>query len=333
VLHSQSQGARRSAGLWLGIVVILSLVIFLPLLRYALAHSESFNYRVLTRIAGVEQPLPGPWYQVFIQNTWNALTMFNWDNGDIWVHSVPDRPAMDVATAVLFLFGVVLLLMRYARRRHWQDLFLLLSIPILLLPSILSLAFPEENPSLNRTGGALVPAFVIAALALDGLMHTFARRGLRFWPGIVITLAVLWGAALQNYDLVFRQYDQNFRNNAWNTSEMGAVVKQFGLVYGETDSVWVIPFPYWVDTRLVGVWAGIPNRDFAMWTEHLPETLQYSGPKLFMARANTELPSLNDQEAIDTLHELYPQGSLSLHRSPVPQHDFWIYFVPALTAP
>ncbi len=259
--------------------------------------------------------------------------MFNWRNGDIWVHSVPDRPALDVVTAALFLFGVVLLLVRYVRQRHWQDLFLLISIPILLLPSILSLAFPGENPSLNRTAGAMVPAFLIAALALDGLIRAWTTGGRREWPGIALALILLCGSVAQNFDLVFRQYDKSFRESAWNSSEMGAVIKQFGLAYGQTDTAWVIPFPYWVDTRLVGVWAGIPNRDFAMWTDKLTETLQYAGPKLFIARANTELPDLNDQKAVDALHELYPQGSLSLHRSPVPGHDFWVYFVPALTTP
>ncbi|HET6846396.1 MAG TPA: glycosyltransferase family 39 protein [Anaerolineales bacterium] len=332
-MHPQSRGARRSAALWLAIVGIVSLVIFLPLLRYAAQHADSFNYRALSRLAGVEQPLAAPWYQVFLSNTWNALTLFNWNNGGIWVHSIPNRPAMDVVTGMLFLFGVVLLLARYVRGPNWQDLFLLVSIPILLLPSILSLAFPDENPSLNRTAGALVPAFVIAALALDGMVRSFARRNRTEWMGIVLAVILLWSSAQQNYDLVFRQFDKNFRENAWNSSEMGAVIKQFGLVYGQTNTAWVIPFPYWVDTRLVGVWAGIPNRDFAMWTEQLPETLQYAGPKLFMARANTELPELNDQKAIDALRQLYPQGSLSLHRSPVPGHDFWIYFVPALTAP
>jgi hypothetical protein len=331
--HPQSRGTRRSAALWLAIVGIVSLVIFLPLLRYAAQHADSFNYRALSRLAGVEQPLAAPWYQVFLSNTWNALTLFNWNNGGIWVHSIPNRPAMDVLTGVLFLFGVVLLVVRYVRRPDWRDLFLLLSIPILLLPSILSLAFPDENPSLNRTAGALVPAFVIAALALDGMVRSFANRSGREWSGIALALVLLWSSAQQNFDLVFRQFDKNFRENAWNSSEMGAVIKQFGLVYGQTNTAWVIPFPYWVDTRLVGVWAGIPNRDFAIWTEQLPETLQYAGPKLFMARANTELPDLNDQKAIDALRQLYPQGSLSLHRSPVPGHDFWIYFVPALTAP
>jgi hypothetical protein len=179
----------------------------------------------------------------------------------------------------------------------------------------------------------MVPAFLICALALDGLVQSFLKRGPRLWPGVVLAVVLLWSSAVQNYDLVFRQYDQNFRNNAWNSSEMGAVIKQFGLVYGETNTTWVIPFPYWVDTRLVGVWAGIPNRDFAMWTDQLPESLQYAGPKLFIARANVDDPTLNDQKAVDALRDLYPQGSLSLHRSQIPGHDFWIYFVPALMAP
>jgi hypothetical protein len=333
VLHAQSKGARQTAGLWLVIVALVSLIIFLPLLRYATEHADSFSYRALTRLSGIEQPLAGPWYQVFLSNTWNALTVFNRDNGGIWVHSVPGRPAMDVVTGALFVIGVALLAVRYARERNWLDLFLLVSIPLLLLPSILSLAFPDENPSLNRTAGALVPAFLTAALALDGFITACASASRRSLLGYALAGVLLWSSAAQNYDLVFRQYDQNFRNNAWNSSEIGAVIKQFGQVYGQTDTAWVVPFPHWVDTRLVGIWAGIPNRDFAMWTEQLPETLQYAGPKLFLARANTESPDLNDQRAIDTLRELYPQGSLSLHRSPVPGHDFWIYFVPALSIP
>ena len=46
---------------------------------------------------------------------------------------------------------------------------------------------------------------------------------------------------------------------AWNTSEMGRVISEFREKYGETDSVWIVPYPYWVDTRLPGVWAGIPT--------------------------------------------------------------------------
>jgi len=335
LLHAESRGARRSSVLWLVIIALVSLFVFLPLLRYATENPNSFNERAWSRLAEVEQPLPAPWYQVLVSNTWNALKLFNWENGGIWVHSLPNRPAMDVVTAALFLLGVVLLAARYGEQRHWQDLFLLLSIPILLLPSILSLAFPDENPSLNRTAGALVPAFLIAALALDGLITAVSARGKRNVLACLLAVLLLWRAASQNYDLVFRQYDENFRLNAWNSSEMGAIIKQFGDAYGTTTTAWVIPFPYWVDTRLVGVWAGVPDRDFALWTDELPVTLPLAGPKLFIAKAHTELPDLNDGNAVAALREMYPQGSLSLHRSTVPgrEHDFWVYFVPALTGP
>jgi hypothetical protein len=177
-----------------------------------------------------------------------------------------------------------------------------------------------------------VPVFLVVALALDGLIGTLTPAGRRSVTVSALIGVLFAGSAAQNFDLVFRQFDENFRNNAWNSSEMGAVIRAFGLAYGETETAWVVPFPYWVDTRLVGVWAGIPNRDFANWPDQLPETQQLAGPKLFIAKANLDDPGANDQKAIDLLRQLYPQGSLGLHRSAVPGHDFWIYFVPALSS-
>ena len=95
---------------------------------------------------------------------------------EIWVHSVTGSPALDIVSAALYFLGVVLLILRYIRRRTWQDLLLLLSVPLLMLPSILSLAFPDENPALNRAGGAIVPVFLIIAIALDGLMSGVEKR-------------------------------------------------------------------------------------------------------------------------------------------------------------
>ena len=110
---------------------------------------------------------------------------------------------------------------------------------------------------------------------------------------------------------------------------MGAVMQEFGQTYGETDTVWVVPFPYWVDTRLPAVWAGVPNRDMAMWRDDLPTTLAIPGPKLFMVKANVSDPGGNDQQTLDVLQSLYPDGRLRLRESDVPGHEFWIFFVPA----
>ena len=327
-LHSQSQGARKDLPLWLAMLALVALVVFLPLLRYWVENPDAFNYRAASRMSGVEQPLPGPPAQIFASNVWKGLMMFNFDDGEIWVNSVPHRPALDVISGALFVFGLLLILIRYLRNRHWLDLFLLVSIPILQLPSTLSLAFPAENPALNRASGAYIPAFILAALALDGLLTSFGRGRSRNVLMISFAALVMFISVRQNYTLVFDTFYNSFRGGAWNSSDMGRVVKEFVETYGRSDTAWVVPFPYWVDTRLPAVWAGIPNRDMAMWRDNLPGTVELTGPKLFIVKADTENPDGNDQATLDVLHSLYPNGQLRMFDSDVLGHDFWIFFVP-----
>lgn len=327
-LHPQSKGARKDLPIWLTLLALTSLFVFLPLLRYWTEHPAEFGFRAFSRLSGTEQALPGPAIEIFFSNVWNALRMFNLDDGEIWVHSVPHRPALDVVSAALFALGVILVLVRYLRHRHWLDLFLLVSIPLLQLPSSLSLAFPGENPALNRAGAAYIPAFIIGAMALDGLLTSLQggkMRSVLMW-GVAGVLLVV--SASQNYDLVFDQYAGSFEQGSWNTSDMGGVIKEFERNYGRTDTVWIVPYPHWVDTRLPAVWAGIPNRDMAMWRDNLPSTLELAGPRLFMVRANLEAPEFNDTETLDVLKALYPNGQQRLFDSDVPGHDFWIYLVP-----
>ncbi len=329
ILHAQSRDARQQAAWWLVIILVVSLYIFLPLLSYASSHPDVFFQRAFSRLAGIEAPLTGPVGQIFFSNLWRGMLMFNWDDGEIWVNSVPHRPALDVVTGALFVLGMVLLIVRYVRGRDWRDLFLFLSIPVLLMPSVLSLAFPGENPALNRAAAAAIPTILISALALDGFLRafqvpesneSFQRGGLRsIMPWILIGLA-LAGSAYQNYDLVFHQYDQQFRAGAWNSSEMGKVINDFRAEYGHTDTVWIVPYPHWVDTRLPGVWAGIPNRDFAMWPDNLSDTLNKPYPKLFIF-------NLENLETENALRELYPQGLMSRYTSATPGKDFNLFFI------
>jgi Dolichyl-phosphate-mannose-protein mannosyltransferase len=318
-MHVRSKENRQEALWWFMLVAVTSLFVFLPLLRYMLANPYIFEYRAMTRLTSAETSLPGPVWQIFLSNLYRALLMFNWDNGSIWVHSVPGRPALDVVTAALFVIGVLLVTIRYVRQRDWRDLLLLVSIPILLLPSVLSLAFPGENPSLNRTGGAAVAVFVVSALALDGFVSSLSGAGSA--RRLVIAyglLALLFTAsAYQNYDLVFNKFDVSFKSGAWNTSEMGKLISEFRDKYGETDTVWVVPFPYWVDTRLPGVWAGIPNRDFALWPDNFKSTLSIHGPKMIIYK-------LDDLETEKALRVLYPNGVFTRYTSSYANKDFMV---------
>jgi hypothetical protein len=233
---------------------------------------------------------------------------------------MPYRPALDVVTGALFILGLVLLIARYARQRDWRDLFLLVSVPVLIMPSVLSLAFPAENPALNRAGGASVTVILISALALEGLVAGLGSEKRRVYIAYALTGVLFAASAYQNFDIVFDKFDKNFRAGAWNTSEMGMQISAFRDKYGQTDSVWVVPYPYWVDTRLPGVWAGIPNRDFALWPENFPETLSVPAPKMFILWHE-------DVEAEKALKELYPNGVLTVYTSAYENKDFLIFMV------
>ena len=316
-LHVRSLEDRKQAIAWFVILVVVSLFVFLPLLRYWMLNPTYFGYRALTRLTSAERSLPGPVMLIFLSNLYRGLLMFNWNNGVIWVHSIPLRPALDIVSGALYVMGIILLIARYIRQRDWRDLLLLVSIPILLMPSVLSLAFPGENPSLNRTGGAAAVVFIVSALALDGFVSSLGAEKSRRFLAYGLTGILFAASALQNYDLVFNKFDANFKAGAWNTSEMGALLSDFNDKYGRTDTFWIVPYPHWVDTRLPGVWAGIPNRDFALWPQNIAGTLSIPGPKMILYRPD-------DVETENTLKAVYPNGIYTRFASSYPGKDFMV---------
>ncbi len=323
ILHEKSGELRKRALMGLAIVSLISLAVFMPLLRYAVDDPTMFGYRALTRMSSLERPLPGSPVQIFFSNVGNALAMFQYDNGDVWVHSVTHRPALDVGSAALFFLGAVIVLARYVRRRHWLDLFLLVSIPILLLPSILSLAFPNENPNLNRTAAAYIIVFLILAIFLDALLRGFksmlpGRLGLML--GGVVALSLFGWACWQNYDLLFVQYDASFRQSAGNATEMGAEIRAFEALTRTSGSAYVVAFPYWVDTRLVGIESGHPASDLAIQPPELDGTIVQRSAKLFLLKPE-------DGADLKKLQGLYPQGRSWLFTSVTPGKDFMEFMV------
>jgi hypothetical protein len=129
-------------------------------------------------------------------------------------------------------------------------------------------------------------------------------------------------SAIQSYDLVFNKFDIQFRRSAWNTSDIGKIMIAFKAEGNSPETnAWVIPFPYWVDTRLSGMQAGLLTKDFAITREDLPNTLAITGAKLFIFKDE-------DQETMAILRNLYPNGLLGMFNSPLEGKDFWIYTVP-----
>src|SRR5215208_4575890 len=83
LLHKQSEGYRRRAVWGLFMLAIVAFIVFIPLLRYMIEDPNIVLYRAMTRVGDLERPLPGPAWQIFLQNVRNSLTMFGWDDGEI----------------------------------------------------------------------------------------------------------------------------------------------------------------------------------------------------------------------------------------------------------
>jgi hypothetical protein len=321
-----SKEKHREVIIWFLISSLIALVVFIPLLAAISTPgmTQIFLDRMVSRMSSTEQPLPDSPLKLLVENLWRGLRMFAWDDGEIWVVSIPFRPALDWVTGALFHLGVIIVIIRFLRTRRWQDLYLLLLIPILMLPSILSLAFPGENPALNRASGAIIPVFTIAAIPLVMLpkwaKETF-KSMIAHWAAISFSIILFLNAAFLNYSLVFKEFVEQHRQNTWNASEIAAAIRGFAETIGSYETAHIVRKSYWVDTRLVSIQAGDPGNDNAFWPSELetipPETYR---PQLFIVKPD-------DEEGLEKLRELYPYGVAKLEKSAVIGRDFILYYV------
>lgn len=323
-LHRHDQDDRLRALVMLTVAGLVAAAVILPLAGYTSTEPQNVLFRMMSRVGQVERAFPGSPWGIFLKNFLDSLGFFGWDNGELWVISNPNRPALDWVTGALFHLGVILLIVRYVRRRDWLDLFTLLSIPVLMLPSTLSLAFPVENPAPHRASGAIVPAFTIAGLTVSGLYswarRTFARRGVLLALGAFGGVLFLTAAAI-NYRLVFVDWNQRHLESTWNTRAAGEIIRGFDESIGDWQNAFVIPYPYWMDTRLVGITAGLPGVDFALQPEAIVTLGPLEEPYLFLLHPD-------DEESAATLEALYPAGRWERYKSSRFGKDFLLFFTP-----
>ena len=261
---SKDGGARRRVlgdGLLIGATAG---VVFVPLGRYALENREMFWYRSGGRLTGdVEgksafgaflDQLPD-----FLQNNWNAFKGFNWRGDVTTANALRYAPMLDEITGAFFLAGLAALAIHIVRRRDSRALFVLAAIPILLLSSTLALAFPWENPSVNREAPAAAIVFTIAAVPLAILVRRIlgglgdVRGTLVAVPAIAVLIAT---SAVQNYDEYFHGFDRQTRSSSADTVAIARAIegaKVFGVL---PEDAYVIDWPHWLDIRNIGIALG-----------------------------------------------------------------------------
>jgi len=323
LIHRESTNYRVQTIIGLVIIGSSAFSVFLPLFRYWFDHPGSFGYRALSRITQIEKPFNEPVFILFIKNFWDSIIMPFYKNGQIWVHSVPNRPALDFVGASFLFVGVIYLFRKIKEEKSWEAGSLLVSVPVLMMPSILSLAYPGENPSLNRSAGALVPIFVIIGIGffifINAINNYFPKRKSRLIT-VTVGLIIVLVSMVNNFHIVFNEYIKQFDKNAWNSSEIGGVIKNFIQSGNNPDLAYVIPYPHWVDTRLVGFNAGYPGKDYALWGNEISGTTEIPGRKLYIFKPE-------DKETLTELNRCCPDGEASIFYSRIPAKEFIIYTV------
>ncbi len=309
------------------LAAVMSFLVFLPLFRFMVEQPAMFWYRVTTRSSdALEQTNGGETLAVFWQNVKNAALMFNYRGDVVFANTIPFSPVLDWLTGGLFVLGLAYLLWRLAARGDRRSLYVLLMLFMLVLPSMLSIAFPNENPSVVRAGGAIPIAMIMAALPLwatvNRFVGTFARWGRVY--AATVCLAV-WGMAfVANYNWYFVQYDAQFRRSIWNASEMGEVVRGFVDSVGDFEHAYHIPYPYWVDTRAIGINAGNIN-----WGNVVMDVESTLAQHKEAPATRLYIYYLPDKNAAELLREAYPDGLDIHYRSAAgADKDFGVFFVP-----
>jgi hypothetical protein len=348
VLKPSSLSIRRSSLLRNALLtVLIALVVFIPLGRFSLEHPEAFWQRSFSRLADPNHPALDNPLITLSKNLVNLALMFQWKGDEVWVNTLVGAPLLDPLLGGLLVLGLVTAIWHGARLRDPLPPLLLIAGAILLLPSALSLAYPMENPSAVRTGGAIPAIMVIAALPVGLAIERGSRNGQagwrlasargavkHAWPSWLLVLGALGlavGVTAINYRRYFVDYWKQYQNNALNTTEIASAVCGFVETGGDPANAWLIAWPYWIDTRGVGIELGDPPWNNVILT---PQELdahaepQPEGPALKDRRPRFYVLHPEDSQSLEQLRSLFPDGWSSLYISKQPGRSFVLYFVP-----
>ena len=304
-----------------GVGLLISIITAIPLVRAISMEPMSYLAPILARIGEYEVSYPGSPLSIFIGNFIKALGIVNWSNQGSWVDSIANRGAVDGVTAVFFLAGIITLTKQYQLSKDWKLLALLWLYPVLLLPSVLALAFPTENPSMTRAVGAAIPVLLLAAYGMVEVMKVAipALRQKSLAAAVIAGVLILGPIVVSNNNLVFQQYAYQYKQSAWNVSEIAEVVNRF-YSSGRQGLSYLISYPYWVDSRAVAISMGRAEQNLSLPGTEIANTLTTSIPKLFILNPM-------DKNSIAELQAAYPEGIISTYQSTNPDKNFILFIV------
>jgi hypothetical protein len=138
-----------------------------------------------------------------------------------------------------------------------------------------------------------------------------------------------------NYHRYFGDYWTQFKRNALNTTEIASAIDGFIESGGDAGNAWIIAWPYWIDTRGVGIELGDPPwNNVILKLEELDEQANSLTSANHIDKAFPRFYVLHpeDKLALMRLQTLFPQGWMSIYDSERPDRSFVLYYVPKTSA-
>lgn len=330
VLGRRESAVSLSVAFWVNAIIgaATSLILFLPLARYIYDEPEMFWMRAASR-AVPEDMGAAEILRVFFLNLRDGVMMFSYIGDRVAVNTIGGSPFLGWVTGGLFVLGLWYLVWSTVRGADRRPIYLLICLFFLILPSVLSISFPKENPSAVRTAGAVPIVMIIAALPLYSWMVAAGRFGRKLGQagkliapvGLAMVAA---GCIAYNYNWYFVRYHNIQLGATWNTRDLGAVLHRWLAAGGHPDNANQIIYRHWVDTRLVGIHAGDITWSNALQS---PEDLDERGlprtGRLFFLHPD-------DERNLTALRSLFPTGRWEVDPSSTPGRgkEFVIFEVP-----
>lgn len=284
---------------------LTALPVLAPMLRFIVDYPEIFFYRLMTRVSTWEKPIEGNPLLILADNLRRALLMFHWTGDEVYVATIPLRPMLDPVMGALLALGGVAALLWMLHHRDPVPLAVLAAGLVMLLPSAYNLSFPRENPSTVRAAGALPAVLAMAALVPAQWTAEWGspRRGRWFRWGTAALLAL---ALIRiDADRIFREYATTYCRIALNASDAAEILRGFYAGGGPETNAFYVAYPYWFDSRLIGMWLGDIDWPYTIWYEDLPRVLEahrrLPGPKLYLVHPK-------DRFSLAALRAAYPEG-------------------------
>ncbi len=357
LIRARSRRAIRTYTVNVICLIVISLAVFVPLAHYAEQYPDAFWQRTAARLFGddiVRDQNTGKMIQLHLtlqdrldafaknlpvlsDNMKKSLLMFNWKGDRSWFNGIPGgNPEMDFFAGALFVMGLGLIVARIIRRRDPVDWLLLISIPILLLSTALSIAYTIEVPSSTRASATFPVVYLIAALPLavilQKVLKTFPPSRLRVGL-IAIPVVLLIFGAMMNANSYFVDAMSEYRDSSLPHHQAGLALKGFIDSTGAPGNAFMIAYDYWWDNRALAIEAGDPT-----WHNTIPTHDDIRNQILNLIRINMgtkyELETdrqlmffLNkdDTEAAGVLQQMFPNGSLISVPSYNSTRDFKLY--------